>query len=210
MHAVLQYAARFHCLVKDWKDCEEHKPQPKDKWNFVDQKREETKHRTEWFATANKQHKTEIFANNVGKWGKQHVEGRDMVRRMHGPGEVLVLVQKMLGMCETENGTKTEELLQAGAKWAHKSTARCQNEFRFSNTAGSVPRRQGKLMDIKEGLQEKNTEGCGMSSKREGFVAQKDLWNVARKRMLPDRTKEERDFVREYKATHEKQTYAVG
>ena len=45
-------AASFHCLVDEWKDCEELKPKPKEKWIFVDQKREETKHRTEWCAEA--------------------------------------------------------------------------------------------------------------------------------------------------------------
>ena len=47
-------AASFHCLVVEWKDCEELKPKPKEQWIFVDQKREETKHRTEWFAETNK------------------------------------------------------------------------------------------------------------------------------------------------------------
>ena len=50
----LQYAASFHRLVEEWKDCEEFKPKPKEKWIFVDKKREETKHRTEWCADANK------------------------------------------------------------------------------------------------------------------------------------------------------------
>ena len=54
VYAALQYAASFQCLVEEWKDCEEHKPKPEEKWNFVDQKREETKHRTEWCAEANK------------------------------------------------------------------------------------------------------------------------------------------------------------
>ena len=49
VHAALQYAASFHCLVEEWKDCEELKPKPKAKLTFVDQ-REETKHRTEWCA----------------------------------------------------------------------------------------------------------------------------------------------------------------
>ena len=44
----LQYAASIHCLVG-----QELKPKPKEKWNFVDQKREETTHRTEC-AEANK------------------------------------------------------------------------------------------------------------------------------------------------------------
>ena len=46
--AALQYAAGFHCLVEEWEDCEELMPEPKRKWIFVDKKREETKHRTEW------------------------------------------------------------------------------------------------------------------------------------------------------------------
>ena len=54
MYAPLQYAASFHCLVEEWKNCEEIQPQPEQKWIFVDKKREETKHRTEWCAEANK------------------------------------------------------------------------------------------------------------------------------------------------------------
>ena len=50
MHAALQYAASSHCLMEEWKDCGELKPKPKEKWTFVDQKREETKHRTDWCA----------------------------------------------------------------------------------------------------------------------------------------------------------------
>ena len=48
------YAASFHCLVEEWKDCEELKPKPKEKIIFVDKKSEETKHRTEWCVEANK------------------------------------------------------------------------------------------------------------------------------------------------------------
>ena len=47
VHAALQHAASFHCLAGEWKDCEELKPKPKEKWIFVDKKSEETKHRTE-------------------------------------------------------------------------------------------------------------------------------------------------------------------
>ena len=31
VYAALQHAAIFHCLVEGWKDCEELKPQPKEK-----------------------------------------------------------------------------------------------------------------------------------------------------------------------------------
>ena len=51
VYAAMQYAASFHCSVEQWKDCEELKPKPKEKWIFV--LREETKHRTEWCAEAN-------------------------------------------------------------------------------------------------------------------------------------------------------------
>ena len=52
--AALQNAASFHGLVEEWNDCEELKPKPKEKWIFVNWKREELKHRTEWCAEANK------------------------------------------------------------------------------------------------------------------------------------------------------------
>ena len=41
VYADLQYAASFHSSVEEWKDCEElrPKPEPKEKWNFVDQKK---------------------------------------------------------------------------------------------------------------------------------------------------------------------------
>ena len=41
VNAALQYAASFFCLVQEWEDCGELKPKPKEKWTFVDQKREE-------------------------------------------------------------------------------------------------------------------------------------------------------------------------
>ena len=54
VYAALQYSASFHYLVEEWKDFGELKPKPKEKWTFVDQKRKETKHRTEWCAEASR------------------------------------------------------------------------------------------------------------------------------------------------------------
>ena len=34
VYVALLYAAGFHCLVGEWKDCEELKPKPKEKWSF--------------------------------------------------------------------------------------------------------------------------------------------------------------------------------
>ena len=53
VYVALQYAASFHCLVEEWKDCEELRPKTKEKWIFVDKRRERMKHRTEWCAEAN-------------------------------------------------------------------------------------------------------------------------------------------------------------
>ena len=100
VYAALQYAASFHCLVEEWKDCEELVPQPKEQWIFVDRRGEETKHRTEWCAQA-KKHRCircersskhmkmqgkcggpKYLSKNLGRWRKRHMGGHDLVRRM--------------------------------------------------------------------------------------------------------------------------------
>ena len=40
VYAALQHAASFHCLVEKWKRCGEFKPKSKEKWIFVDKKKE--------------------------------------------------------------------------------------------------------------------------------------------------------------------------
>ena len=110
VYAALQYGARFHCLVEEWKDCEELKPKLKEKWIFVDQKREETKHRTEWCAEANKyrcmrcgrgkctgpKYLTKMpgkctgpkfLSEELGKRGKRYLGGHDLSRKMDSQGE---------------------------------------------------------------------------------------------------------------------------
>ena len=47
VYVALLYAASFHCLVQEWKDCEELRHKPKAKWVFVEKKKENTMHRTE-------------------------------------------------------------------------------------------------------------------------------------------------------------------
>ena len=54
VYVALQCAASFHCLVEEWKDCEELSSNPKEKWSFVGKRRERMKHRTEWCAEANR------------------------------------------------------------------------------------------------------------------------------------------------------------
>ena len=68
-------AASFHCLVEEWTDCEELKPKPKEKLIFVDQKKEGTKHRTEWWAETNK-----YRCMRCGKKQQIHEDARKMHR----------------------------------------------------------------------------------------------------------------------------------
>ena len=76
VYVALQYAASFHCLVEEWKDCEEIRQKPKEKCFFVDKRREKIKHRTEWRAEANRYRCT-----RCGK-GSKHVK---MPGRCDGP-----------------------------------------------------------------------------------------------------------------------------
>ena len=119
----------------------------------MDKKKDETKHRTEWCAEASKcrcmrggrgskymkiQGKCtgpKYLSTNMGKWRKRHLGGHDMIRRMDR-GRSPEMLQKMLGLCETENGTKFDELLQAGAS-GH------QRVRQDVNTNSDSRRRQG-------------------------------------------------------------------
>ena len=104
VYAALQYAASFHCLVEEWKDCDELKPKPKEKWNFVVEERQEARHQTEWFVEADKyrsheiwkrqhmdeneqnMHMAKVLDKNWGKWRERHLGGHGLVDRQ---GEVL-------------------------------------------------------------------------------------------------------------------------
>ena len=39
VYAALQYAASFHCLEEQWKDCEELRPKSREKWVFLEKER---------------------------------------------------------------------------------------------------------------------------------------------------------------------------
>ena len=65
VHATLQYAASFQCLVEDWHDCEELKPEPKEVENsWTKKKGEVKKHRTEWCGTTCKYRCTRCVRNS--------------------------------------------------------------------------------------------------------------------------------------------------
>ena len=142
VYAALQYAASFHCLVEEWKDCEEFKPKPKEKWTLVDQKREETKHRTERCAEADryrcmrcgrgsKYMKTpgkctgpKFLSQILEKWRRRHLGGHDLVGRMDRQGEVLIWCRKCSGYAKQRMGPKMmncckQEQLGTQRVWQH-------------------------------------------------------------------------------------------
>ena len=86
VYAALQYAASFYCLVEEWKDCDELKPMPKEKLIFVDHKKEDTKHRTEWCAEAEKYRCSVV-------WKRQQVH--EDARKMHRTKEPVTNFGKM-------------------------------------------------------------------------------------------------------------------
>ena len=121
VHAALQYAASFHCLAEPWKDCEELKPKPK-KW--FSKKSEETKHRTEWCAEADRYRGMRygrgsqcmkmlgkctgptLLANSLEKWRRRYLGGHDLSRRMDRQGEVLRWRRKCSGYARQRMGPK--------------------------------------------------------------------------------------------------------
>ena len=138
VYAVFQYAASFHCLVEEWNDCEELMPQPKEKWSSVDKNRKETRDRTEWCAAAGKYRcircgrgskHMKMQGKNTGPENGESDIWEDTTCKKNGQVERSSdLVQKMFGFCTTENGTKVDELWQAGENGHERIWKDVQNE----------------------------------------------------------------------------------
>ena len=93
-----QFCSMQPAFTAQWKNGDKRK---------VDQKSEEMKHRTEWCAEANKYRcmrcgrgskymkmpgkctGPKYLSKKIGKWGKRHFGGHDLVGRVDGQGEVL-------------------------------------------------------------------------------------------------------------------------
>ena len=101
VYAALQHVASFHCLVEEWKDYEElRSKKPKEKWVFMEKKSENTRHRKEWCAETDKYRCVrcgkgskyikmpgkctgpKLLSKRFEKWGRRHLGGHDLVRRM--------------------------------------------------------------------------------------------------------------------------------
>ena len=124
VYGTLHYAASSHCLVEEWKYCEELRPKPKEKWVFVEKKSRKTMHRTEWCAEANKNRcmrcgrgskyvkklrkmcKTTIPHKKLEKRRRRHLGGHDLVRRVDKQGEILIWCRKCSGYATQSVGPK--------------------------------------------------------------------------------------------------------
>ena len=85
---------------------------------------------------------------------------------------------------------------------------RCFHESKFSKRSGPLPRMRedGQLKGKRGGVTRKWRKRPREEFEVRGFMAQKGLWNIARKRTLEDRgalPTEDGDLLREYQAMHE-------
>ena len=121
---VLQFAASFHCLVEEWKDCEELRPKPKEKLIFVDKKSEESRVvcGSRQVSVYEMWKRKQIHEDVLDQHSCQKVweNGEDAIWEVmtwseNGQaGRGSAVVQKVFGICEAKNGTETMKLLQTG------------------------------------------------------------------------------------------------
>ena len=191
----MQYAASFHCLMEEWKDCEKLQPKLKEKWSFVDKWSEVMKHRTEWCAEAGGHrcmrcgrgskymempgpcNGPKFLSKSLGKWGRRHLGGHDFVRRMDRKGEVvLIWCRKCSGYARQRMGPKMVNCCrpeQLGTK-------------EFGKTMKRVPLKEAKNR-IMEGEKKRITreeyKRLLNNFEIKGLMAQKGLWSLAKEKI---------------------------
>ena len=133
----------------------------KEHWIFVDKKSEEAKHRTEWCANASKYRclrrgggskHMKLQGTCTGPKYLSFFEGKwesDICGKKNGQARrCLDLVQKMLGICETKNGTKIMNCRkpeQVGTKEYGKVLKRIQ-----AVEDGGIPAKEARNWKIEE------------------------------------------------------------
>ena len=90
VYVALQYAAGFHSLEEEWKDCEELELEPKVKWTFENEKGEAKQHLSEWCAAA-----TKLSVYEMRKKQQLHENARKMCRTEMPDGRLKVQIGKM-------------------------------------------------------------------------------------------------------------------
>ena len=134
VYAALQYTASFHCLAEEWHGCEELKPTPNEKWNFVERKVEAKKHRMVWCAAGSQFRcmrcgRSSKHMKMPGKcegprwsgknsdhmlnaWGRMHLGGEYHGEESGLKWRTLGSVQEVFGLCAVPSEAKADEPLQ--------------------------------------------------------------------------------------------------
>ena len=196
VYVALQYAASFHCLVEEWKACQELVPIPKE------ERSEGMKHlKMPGRCTGPK-----LLSQSSGKWRRRHLGGHDLVRRMDRQGEVSIWCSKCSGYARQRMGPKLVTCCrpeQMGTKEFGKMMKNPTLE------EGRVPAKEVKNWRIegeKKRIASKEFQRLLNNFEMEGLTAQKGLWNLAKEKLMNERGElpsEEGDVVREFKAMHE-------
>ena len=114
----------------------------------------------------------------------------------------------MFGLCETENGTEIDELLQAGTSRHKKEHGNMIKRIQTLED-GRIPANEAKdwkMEGKKRRITRKVFQRLIHEFELEGLMTQKGLWNLAREKRLQERgamPKEEGDVIREYNAMSE-------
>ena len=144
MYVALQCAASFHCLVEEWKDCEELNSTPKAKWSFIDKSSEGLKHRVRG-------------SKQVSMFEVRNLGGHDLVRRMDRKGEAKKLCRKCLGYARQRMGPKLVKCCGL-EQMSTKEFGKMIKESRLSKKEESQPKRQriGESREKRKELRERS------------------------------------------------------
>ena len=192
--AALQYAASFHCLVEEKKDCEELKPKLS-----LTRKMNNLSIGREWCAQAKKYRcmrcgkgskcmkmprqctGPRYLSKNFGKCGKRHLGGHDLVRRVDRQGQVIIWCKKLFGLYKAEDGPKLMICCmseQVGTKEHGKTLKRIK-----TLEDGRVPAKEATNWEIegpKRRITRKEYQRLLNKFEMEVFMAQTGLWNLAK------------------------------
>ena len=177
VYAALHYAASFHCLVEQWKNCEELRTKPKEKWVFSWKRK--SVHRMEWCAEADRYRCMRcgrgskymkkpgkctgpiLLSNSLENAEDDIWEGHDLTRRMDRQGEVLIWRRKCSGYVRQRMGPKLMsccKLEPVGTQGHGKMLKRIPSPGRWWGSSKGC-KNTGGSKDKREELQGKSIRG---------------------------------------------------
>ena len=139
--------------------------------------------------------------HNLKRWGKGHLGDHNMVRRSGPTWRGIDLGAERVRVMR---GTDWDQSCNMDTK----DDGRMLNESSYSRREGFLTetREVRKLKGKKKSHKERVQKAQGEKFEVVGFMAQKELWSIAEKKMLEDRRtlpKEDGYLLREYQTMHE-------